>query len=314
MKRNLRDLLMRGVAGICFLDDEAGAGGAGGGDGGAAAGAGAGAAAAPWYTGADADLIGHIQNRGLHEKTPAEAALEFAKAHREAEKHIGVPADQLLRMPKDANDADGWGKVYDRLGVPKEAKDYDFAGVKTAAGTELGDDFAELLRGAGAKYHLTKDQVSGLARDLLEYGEKNETTGTAVDQAGVQQQQEGLKKDWATNYDANKFIAQQGAKALGVSNEEFAKMFETDGGARMLQMFHKVGVMAGEDKFITNGNNSGGKGGALTKEQAISTKNDLMQDFVFRSKFLLGDREAVNQMKSLDVIIAGETDANYERM
>src|SRR5690348_6393637 len=48
-----------------------------------------------WFDGADAETVGHIQNRGLDKLPANEAALAAIKAHREAEKHLGVRADQI---------------------------------------------------------------------------------------------------------------------------------------------------------------------------------------------------------------------------
>jgi hypothetical protein len=53
------------------------------------------------------------------------------KAHREAEKLIGAPASEMIRIPKDPNDAEGWRQVRSRLGVPADEKGYDFAASST---------------------------------------------------------------------------------------------------------------------------------------------------------------------------------------
>ena len=47
--------------------------------------------------------------------------------YREAEKLIGAPASQLLRLPADpSKDMDGMKAVWQRLGAPSDAKEYDF--------------------------------------------------------------------------------------------------------------------------------------------------------------------------------------------
>ena len=83
--------------------------------------------AAPWHQGVDADLVGAWQNKGYDLTDPAKVAVETGKAWREAEKMIGVPRDQLVRLPHNTNDPAAWRPVWERLGAPKEAKDYDFA-------------------------------------------------------------------------------------------------------------------------------------------------------------------------------------------
>src|ERR1700721_4362885 len=78
----------------------------------------------PWHAGkVDAEVLGHMQNHGWHDKSPEEVALAAVKSHREAQKVIGVPPDRVLKIPVDAGDKAGWDKIHQRLGVPKEAKD-----------------------------------------------------------------------------------------------------------------------------------------------------------------------------------------------
>src|SRR5258708_32263958 len=91
----------------------------------------------PWYDGVDSDTVGYIQNRGLDKVDAKNAFLAAVKAHKEAEKLIGVPADQVLRLPKDANDTSGWNTVKDRLGRPKDASGEDFTAVKESANEDF---------------------------------------------------------------------------------------------------------------------------------------------------------------------------------
>src|SRR5258708_38450661 len=104
----------------------------------AAVAAAAAAASKPWYTGVtgvDQEMVGHWTNRGWINKTAPEIAVEATKAAREAQAYVGVPAEQLVRLPKDPKDELGWKQVWQRFGVPKEAKEYDFTPVKFADGT-----------------------------------------------------------------------------------------------------------------------------------------------------------------------------------
>src|SRR5512138_734393 len=96
--------------------DEAGAGAAAGaGDAGAGAAAAAGAAK-PWYDGLDGETIGHWDNKGWKKDDPKALATELTKAWKGLEKHFGAPADQILRLPKDAADDAGWSAVRQGLG------------------------------------------------------------------------------------------------------------------------------------------------------------------------------------------------------
>src|SRR5258708_6406048 len=95
----------------------------------------------PWHDGLAAEDVGYFQNRGWDKVDAKTAAINAAKAHREAEKLIGAPADKIIRLPNDPNDAEAWRQVRLRLGAPKDAKEYDFSTVKFADGTDLDEPF-----------------------------------------------------------------------------------------------------------------------------------------------------------------------------
>src|SRR6266567_317094 len=75
-------------------------------------------ATTPWYEGIDTEILGHAQNKGWKLDDPKAAFSEATKAARELQKHFGVPADQLLRLPATTADEAGWKAVHSRLGVP----------------------------------------------------------------------------------------------------------------------------------------------------------------------------------------------------
>ena len=89
----------------------------------------------PWHDGLPAEDVGYFQNRGWDKTDAKTAAVAAAKAHREAEKLIGAPADKIVRLPNDPNDAEAWRQVRLRLGMPQDEKGYaDTLKVVTEAG------------------------------------------------------------------------------------------------------------------------------------------------------------------------------------
>lgn len=260
--------------------------------------------AATWHDGFDSDLKSHIANRGW-DKLDANAALAQAiKAHREAEKLIGIPAENLLRAPKDANDKENLGKIYDRLGVPKDAKEYDFTGIKFTDGNEPDETFINRVRDLSAKYHLPKDEARALASDLLKTIEEDDASETATYQATLAEQKAQLEKNWgAANMAANKITAQNAAAKLGVTPEQIAELEKSIGYASLMEMFRKIGAGMGEDKFVNN--QAGGAGGALTREQAQAKLDGLMKDDVWLEKFNKGDALASQEFHNLTRLVTG---------
>ena len=109
-----------------------------------------GATAAPDWTSSfqEQDKL-YITQKGF--KDPA-AILD---SYKNLETLMGTPKERLLRLP-DKPDAPEWGDIYDRLGRPKNANEYQFA--KPAQGGAENKEFTEwaqkLFHGQG----LTRQQ------------------------------------------------------------------------------------------------------------------------------------------------------------
>lgn len=258
---------------------------------------------APWFQGADPETVGYFQNRGLDKKTAAEAAIAAAKAHREAEKFVGAPADQLLRVPKDAADAAGWDAVWSKLGVPKDAKAYDFSSVKRADGQAADPAFQEKMREWALSNKLTPNAALSLAQEFVKFQDGTAAGQSAELTAKLALEKDTLAKNWGTNFEANKFVASQAAKALGIDPETVVALEKTVGYAKVMEMFRTIGTKIGEDKFVLGGQQAGN--GIMSRDQAMARKSELKNDKAFVSRFLAGDREAVAQMGALDRLIVG---------
>jgi hypothetical protein len=290
------------------MADETPAGTGGTGDTAAAAAAATAAAATaaankPWYDGADTELVGYIQNRGLDKMEPKAAALAEAKAHREAERLLGVPADQLLRFPKDANDKEGWAKIHARLGVPTDAKEYDFTAVKTAAGQPIGETIANTLRAAAGEAALTKDQAAAVAKSVVKLFDETEATKAAEYAIKLDAEKASLKTNWGQNATANLIVAQNAATKLGVTPAELSALESVVGYSRVMEMFRTVGSKIGEDVFVNGG--PGGGNQPVSKEAAQQRLDELGRDQDWQAKFNKGDVKALQEFNNLTRMVAG---------
>lgn len=302
--RALRGNYQPGICSIGEGDVGAGAGGDGGGsgtgDGGSGA-SGAGAGGTPWFSTFDAETQGVLQTKGWDKLTPDQAALAAIGSYREAEKFLGVPKDQLLRRP-DPNDPASVAAFYQQLGKPPAKDGYDFAAVKFADGTELDPAFVNHMRDLADSLNLPKDTASQVAAGIVKFMEQADAASVGENTAALTAQMDALKKNWGTQFDAHKFLANQGALKVGVSQAEFDQMFNTPGGPKMLEIFHKIGELGGEGRFVAN---AGGGNGVLTREQAVSEKAQLMNDSAWVAKYNNGDQEAYRRMSALNTIIVG---------
>lgn len=259
----------------------------------------------PWYKGADDVTTGFIQSKGWHDKAPAEAALEAIKSYREAQQFIGHPPDKLVKLPADASDEAGWKDVWGKLGVPSDAKEYDFSTVKVGDQT-IDQGFQDFLRAQAAALHLPKDAAAQLGNAFVKYLGDNETAGAAEKTAKIAEERKLLDANWGQNADGNRFVARKGAEALGFDAAVVDALEGVVGYAKIMEGLRKVGELSGEAKFINGGNGPNGGGGLMTREQAASRKAELMADTAWRDRYLAGGATENRELTALLALITAE--------
>lgn len=295
----MRDLMMRGSQ-IAY-DADGGVGGTGGtgGDGGQAA---------TWYTGADAELIGHIQTKGWHELTPDKAALAAVQAHREAERFVGVPADRVIKLPADAADEAGWKAAWSRLGVPADAKEYDFSSLVGEDKQPLLDTAEQdWLRATAHKLNVPKDAATQLAQEIVKHRADAAASAATEGTARLQEEHKMLEQNWGANMEANKFVARKGAEKLGLDATAVDALEKIAGYAKTMEALRRVGELSGEAKFFSGPGPN--RDGIMTREQAVSRKADLMQDQAWVKRYMDGGVTEKREMEGLLTLIVGDDTA-----
>lgn len=264
------------------------------------------APATTWYTGADPELIGHIQTKGWHDLDAGKAALAAITAHREAEKFIGVPAERVAHLPKDASDAAGIAAFRAKIGVPTEAAKYDIGELKFADGTAPDAKFGEWLKETAFKAGIPQSAIGQIAQDFTKFIETASSAGDAEKAARLADGKAELTKNWGDNGVMNLEVAKRGAASVGISPEAVAALEATVGYAKTMEAFRQIGVLNGEAKFIGAGNGPGGNGGIMTREQAMARSSELKNDSAWVSRYLAGDTAANREMSDLTKIMVGD--------
>lgn len=263
----------------------------------AAVAAAAAATSKPWYDGADDDTKGYLQNRGWDKVDAKTAAFNAAKAHREAEKLLGIPADKIVRLPKDANDVEGTAAFRAKLGVPADPKDYDFSKVKFADGTEIGTAFKDTLSAALSKANVSKDGAPDIASAVVKFMETAETTNAGESAAKLAIAKDALKANWGNNFNANMIVAQNAFKALGMPVEAAQALEATAGYDKVMEMFRNIGARIGEDTFVRS--TAPGQTGSMSKEQATAALNEKLNDSLWADKLSKGDTATAREFDTL---------------
>lgn len=300
----LRDLLLTGATTSPFImhaDDGGDPAGGGGGDTKVVTPP----AGDPWFKGADDATVGFIQSKGWHDKPAGEAALAAIKSYHEAQTFIGAPPERIIKLPTDANDEAGWSDVWGKLGAPKDAKDYDFTGVKVGD-QPIDQGFQDFLRTQAAALHLPKDAAAQLGSAFVKYLGDNEAAGTAEKTAKVAEERKLLEANWGQNMDGNKFVARKGAEALGFDAAVVDTLENLVGYAKIMEGLRKVGELSGEAKFIGGGLGPNGGGGLMTREQAVARKAELMADSAWAKRYTDGGSAENRELQALLAIITAD--------
>ena len=263
-----------------------------------------------WHTGkVDAETVGLWTNKGYDVNDPVAVATGLTKAYNEAQKFVGAPANELLRIPKPEDEA-GRRAMWQRLGAPDTPEGYDFAAIKFADGTGLDQGFVDIMRQTAASYGLTKDAASAVAQNVVKFMEGQEAAESADSTAAMALAKQALAKDWGPNYDRNLFIAKSAANALGVTPEQVAALESQIGYTQVMQMFHTIGIKTGEARYVDGGNTGGNA--VLTAGQAQARVAELKSDAAWVKRYMDGGKAEANELKSLLIIQHGD-DTDWSR-
>lgn len=247
------------------------------------------APAAPetWYSKAADDVRGYVEMKGW--KDP----FEVVTGYKNLEKLVGLPADQILRMPK-ADDAEGVMKVFDKLGRPAKADDY---GLKAPEG--VSENF---VKNASAWFHeigLTKNQASKLVEKL---GADVAQTRQAAAEAEALQVKEGaekINKEWGAALEKNKAIVDGVAREFGMSAEQVLGLRKALGVDGAMNFLYSIGKKLGEDTFVAQNGGPKGFGQAMTPGEAKARIESLRSDPEFAAKYANGGAKEKEEMDRL---------------
>ena len=251
-----------------------------------------------WFAGADAEVTGYIQNRGLDKLDAKDAALKAIEFHRNAEAKLGAPADQLLRMPKDSGDVATRDAMFDKLGRPADAAAYDFKGV------EVDPAFDTWARPVFHKLGLTQDQARETMSALIAETARVKGEEAQAAAAAFEVEKQALLKNWGKGAEANLFIAQQAYTKLGLTADMVKAIESQVGFAKTMETFRNLGSKMGEDAYISG--NSQQPGSLMTRDMAKERITQLKNDTGFVTKYMAGDVASVKEMTDLHAIAHAE--------
>lgn len=246
-------------------------------------------AGSDWTTGiANEELRSYAQTKGWKD------VASLTDSYRQYEKLQGVPQERLLRLPDKPEDP-AWADINTKLGVPKEAKEYQFEVPK-----EFGDEeFSNKAKEWFHKNGVPKAKAEAIVKNWNEYvaGKMNEDRQSY--QADIAKQTEGLKKEWGAAFDQNVKMGKMAALAFGFDEGTINKLESSMGFAGVMKFMHNLQTKIGEDKFVGSNQNNSSFGNIMTPEQAKSQIKLRQQDVEFKNRLVKKDAIAMEEWTSL---------------
>ncbi len=296
---------------IAFSGAEGGGGGGAGGSGAAGGGsAGSDAGGQPGGAGQGAGAGGAplAFAETLPEAIRNEAAFRdirdlpsLATSYLNAQKLLGVPADQIVRLPGQ-DDTAGWDQVYAKLGRPEKADGYKFADVKLPDGLKVDDTLKTGYMDAAHKAGLSTRQ----ANSLYEWWNGAMASGFTAQQGqtaqGLAQAEAALKTEWGAAFDQNVQLAKDAINHYG--GEKLKAELDANGMANspeLARVMAKIGANLREDGALTG--RGGGGGDMKSPAEARQEINALQADKDFAKQYATkgapGHDDAVARMSRL---------------
>jgi hypothetical protein len=248
-------------------------------------------AAAAWH---GETFKGFVENKGW--KTPDDALASYQNL----EKLTGDPTN-LLRVPKDGTDKDGWKAVYDKLGRPTDANGYSMPETLKA------DPLANGFRAKAHELGLSTAQFQQTLEWVNAEGAKMSEARTGEFAALQTKRMDALKAEHGAHYAefmedsrrAANVIIPESYKDPG-TGETFARsdivaaMESSLGVALTAQILNTAGGFQSEDKLV-----SGTTSGIRSPDAAQAEYDALSRDAAWVSRIVKGDREALAQRDKL---------------
>ena len=232
-------------------------------------------APAPFYDGfANPDLKTWATGKNFKDvETLAQSAWH-------AEKLIGVPPDQVIKLPKVGADPAEWGPVYDKLGRPKDAASYTIP-------VPEGDDGA-FAKTAAAWFHeagLTQSQAEKLAAKWNEHiGGATKTQSDAI--AAKHAEDVGkLKAEWGSEFDSKSALADRAGAEFGLTKDDYEALKSAMGPGKAMKLLANIGAKVGSDATIIDSGNAGTGFKGMSADSARARIAELQKDRGFAARF-----------------------------
>lgn len=254
---------------------------AGGAPGGAAVPGGAAAGAPAVWTDSITDpaMKDWSINKGYNKFSQAEAAPIIAQQYHSLEKLFGAEkAGKTVEVPDwEKADEATLNAYFERVGRPKDMKEYDLALPKPESGIKTDPEFETWARTNFHKAGLSGRQANAVGKAWNEFAAAQTAKAVAEMQNTFANEDKTLKTEWGAAYDNKLAVAGAAAKSLGIAPEVIDTLQRVAGYGATMKMFANLAEKIGEDKFV-GADGANGANGKMTPAEAQAELTKLQAD------------------------------------
>lgn len=253
----------------------------------------------PWFSAfKNPELRGYAEKKNFPDPEAAVAS------YFQLEKFHGVPAERILKLPEDVNDAEAVKPILERLNyvAPKEAKEYGFADMEGAQPEQ-----AEALSAIAHKHGVPLKTAQAVFKDVIALDASNRDNMMKQVEEEVAAELGQLRGEWTgERYDQNMEKGRRFVRAIGFSEEQLQAIETSTGVGALFKTFAAAHdkFKLGESAFVEG---SGKKGFDMSAESARSEINRLKTDTDFGARLMAGNAEAKEKWTRLNQIVAADS-------
>lgn len=195
-------------------------------------------------------------------------------SYRNMESFAGKVSSRGIVLPDNDDDAEGWGKVYSKLGRPEAPNGYEFSHIDIKANPELKDE-VDAVAEIAYKHGLSKKQAAGFLQDVDARYDSKQAAAEAEAKRMAEKSISDLRGEWGQAFDANLNYAKTAAGKFGIEGDTLAQLEQTAGFAPMMKALAEVGTMLSEHGYVQGG---GTQNTGMTPRQAEIALKEVQGD------------------------------------
>lgn len=252
------------------------------------------------WEGMSEEDVGFIGQKGW--KSPS----DLLKSYRNLESMRGVPAEELVRIGKNMDEA-ALTEVYTRLGRPADLTGYHIEMPTNPEEKQLAESMLSVIHKQG----LNDAQAQALYKSFNDIMASIVSAREQQAQAARTADEQGLRSEWGQAYDTNLDLARRGREMartkMNFTDQDIEVLESAIGVGKTSRLFNLLGKSTAEAPSI--GFSNGGTTGntmTLTPAEAKARRAMLMSDSNWVGRYTKGDKATIDEMVNLNKIIASE--------